>query len=46
MLTKNEFRVGYKSPCSLVELIETNVNSKEEWIFFEGSIEKEEVGEI
>jgi hypothetical protein len=26
----NEFRVDYKSPCSVVELIETNVNSKEE----------------
>jgi hypothetical protein len=46
LLTKNEFRVGYKSPCSLVELIEINVNSKEECNFFEGSIEKEEVGEI
>jgi hypothetical protein len=42
----NDLRRGCKSPSSLVELIEINVDFKKELNFFEGTFEKDEVMEF
>jgi hypothetical protein len=42
----NDPRVSYKSPSSLVDLIEIDLNLEEEFEKFEGTFEKDEVVEL
>jgi len=42
----NDVRIGYKSPFSMVDFIETNVKLEEELEEFEGAFEKDEIMEL
>jgi hypothetical protein len=42
----NDTRIGYKSPSSLADFIENDLNLKEEFEKFEGAFERDEVMEL